>query len=490
MFKTPFLTGFPTHLFGSAKKKTQEIVYEKRRSLIEGTLDYQQQFIEEIPPELLERHSQTERQRHYPDSLTFWAFFSQVASDDASCAAVVANVQAWAQQRGLPVPSQNTGAYCQARADLPLRMLQEVNESLYQQLELQVPSQSLWRGLRPRVEDGTTAQMADTSKNRDKYRYPHGQQEGCGFPMIRLGGLIDLSHGGLCELATSEMGKSELHNHKQLEDKLQEGDVFIADRLYSSYELIQRLSDRGIHFVGRTHQARKIDFKKGVKISANERLVTWTKPRQVPKGSSLSATEWEALADQLQVRLIRCKGPDRQGKQRTRYVVTTLLDSNAYRADEIVALYIHRWEIEVRFRDIKTILGMEMLRTKSPEMIEKELLMYQIVYNLMRLIMLKAAKEHGVNHRGLSFRGVQQVIHAFVKNFQDLVSRPLLRTKQRAKMWAHIAERTVTERPGRNEPRRVKRRPKWTQWLQKPRHQYFEYFRCENPPMKILDNCA
>ena len=170
--------------------------------------------------------------------------------------------------------------------------------------------------------------------------------------------------------------------------------------------------------------------------------------------------------------------------------MTTLLDSNAYPADEIVALYIHRWEIEVRFRDIKTILGMEMLRTKSPEMIEKELLMYQIVYNLMRLIMLKAAKEHGVNHRRLSFRGVQQVIHAFVKNFRSLVSRPLLRTKERAKMWAHIAERTVTERPGRNEPRRVKRRSKWTQWLQKPRHQYFEYFRCENPPMKILDNCA
>ena len=105
--------------------------YPQIDTLIEGTLDYQQQFIEEIPPELLERHSQTERKRHYPDSLTFWAFFSQVASDDASCAAVVADVQAWAEQRGLPVPSQNTGAYCQARADLSLKMLQEVKQSLY-----------------------------------------------------------------------------------------------------------------------------------------------------------------------------------------------------------------------------------------------------------------------------------------------------------------------------------------------------------------------
>ena len=422
--------------------------------------------------------------------MTFWAFFSQVASDDPSCAATVARMQAWAQRRGLPVPSQNTGAYCQARSDLPLEMLQKVNKSLYQQLQAQVPSQSLWRGLRPRVEDGTTVQMPDTQENRDKYPYPHGQQEGCGFPMIGLGELIDLSHGGLCEFATCDISKSELYNHKQLENNLREGDVFIADRFYSSYELMQRLLGKGIHFVGRTHQARKIDFKKGLRISVNERLVTWTKPRQVPEGSCLSAEQWEALPAEMQVRLIRCKGPDRQGKQKTRYVVTTLLDDRAYPADEIVALYIHRWEIEVRFRDIKTTLCMEMLRTKSPEMVEKELLMHQIAYNLMRLIMLKAAKEHGVNHRRLSFRGVQQVIHAFVENFQDLVSRPLLRIQQRSKMWAHIAERTITERPGRNEPRRVKRRPKCTRWLQKPRHEYFEHFRCENPPMKILDKCA
>jgi hypothetical protein len=108
----------------------------------------------------------------------------------------------------------------------------------------------------------------------------------------------------------------------------------------------------------------------------------------------------------------------------------------------------------------------------------------------MRLVMLKAAMAHGVNHRRLSFRGVQQVIQAFLENFRELAFRPLLRLQQRAKMWARIAERIVTERPGRNEPRRVKRRPKCSSWLQKPRHQYFEHFRCENPPMKILDNPA
>jgi len=488
--RSPFLTGFPTHLFGSAKQKRQDIVAAKRRSLIEGTLDLQQQFIEEVPPELLSRHRKTERHRHYPDHLTFWAFFSQVASDDASCAAAVARVQAWAQQRGLPVPSENTAAYCKARAELSVEMLRAVNDSLYQQLDRHLPGRSHWRGLRPRAEDGTTAQMPDTEANREQYPYWHGQQQGCAFPMVRLGGLIDLSHGGLCEFAASGMDTSELSNHRQLEEHLQAGDVFVGDRLYSGYELIQRLTSKGVHFIGRTHSARKIDFRQGRKIGPNERLVIWTKPRQLPKGSILTQEQWKQFPDELPVRLIRCKGPDREGKQKTRTIVTTLLDPKAYPAGEVAALYLHRWEIEVRFRDIKTTLGMEMLRTKSPAMIEKELLMHQIVYNLMRLVMLKAATAHGVNHRRLSFRGVQQVIQAFVDNFRDLACRPLLRLQQRAKMWARIAERIVTERPGRNEPRRVKRRPKCTRWLQKPRYQYFEHFRCENPPMKILDNPA
>lgn len=488
--KTPFLTGFPTHLFGSAKKKTQDIVAQKRRSLIEGTLDLQQQFIDEVDPELLQRHSRTQRNRHYPDHLTFWAFFSQVASDDASCSGAVARVQAWAQQRGLPVPGQITSSYCEARASLPVEMLRAVNNSLYQQLDAHLPSKAHWRGLRPRAEDGTTAQMPDTEANRQRYPYCHGQQQGCAFPMVRLGGLIDLSHGGLCEFATSGIDTSELSNHRQLEGKLQAGDVFIADRIYSAFELIQRLTFRGVHFIGRTHQSRKIDFRQGRRIGPNERLVTWAKPYELPKGSILTKEQWKDLPNQLQVRLIRCKGPDREGKQKTRYIVTTLLDPAAYPVEEVASLYMHRWEIEVRFRDIKTTLCMEMLRTKSPELIEKELLMHQIVYNLMRLVMLKAATAHGVNHRRLSFRGVQQVIHAFVENFRGLACRPLLRLQQRAKMWARIAERIVTDRPGRNEPRRVKRRPKCTRWLQRPRHQYFEHFRCENPPMKILDHPA
>lgn len=485
---TPFLTGFSALLCGRAKGKTQAVLSEKRRGLLAGTLDIQQQFLEEIDPGLLEEHSSTKRVRCYPDTLTFWAVLSQVAGDDASCADAVARVQVWAEQRDLPVPASSTSSYCEARAALPEKMLRAVNASLHDQLEANLPVESRWRGLRPKAEDGTTAQMPDTDANRESWPYPSGQDDGCGFPVLRLGGLIDLSHGGLCDFHHSKLQSSELRGHEQLEAAhLREGDVLVADRMYSGYELIARLVEKNIHFIGRTHQARKIDFRKGRRIGADERLVVWNRPRQVPSGSRLSAQQWAALPAQLEVRIIRCKGPDRQGKQKVRSVVTTLIDHEAYPAEEVASLYFHRWEIEVRFRDIKTTLGMEMLRTRTPEMIRKEVLMHMIVYNLIRLLMLKAGVTHGVNHRRLSFRGTQQVLHACRHNFQGLGTRPVLRRRRVRSMWERIAERFVSERPGRNEPRRVKRRPKCSRWLQKPRHEYFEHFRSEDPPLKILD---
>lgn len=469
----------------------QTVLSEKRRKLLAGGVDLQQQFRDEIDPGILERFSTTRRVRSYPDPLVFWAFLFQVSHDDASCAHAVSQVQQWAARQGLPEPSASTASYCEARGSLPEEMLREVHRSLCRQLDANLPESWRWRGLRPLAEDGTSAQMPDTEANRNLWPCPAGQSEGCGMPVVKLGGLIDLSHGGLRDFAHSDVNTSELRAHEKLQaEYIGEGDVLIADRLYSGYELIAGLRDRGAHFIGRTHQARKIDFRRGRRIGPDERVVVWKKPRYAPKGSRLDVAEWAALPDSLEVRIIRRKGPDREGKTRVRYVVTTLLDGEDYPAEEVASLYLHRWEIEVRFRDIKTTLGMELLRTKSPEMIVKEILMHMIFYNLIRLLMLKAGVVHGVNHRRLSFRGTQQVLHACREGFADLGDRPILRERQTVEMWRRIAERIVIERPGRNEPRRVKRRPKCTRWMQKPRHEYFEHFRSEDPPQKILDQAA
>ena len=190
------------------------------------------------------------------------------------------------------------------------------------------------------------------------------------------------------------------------------------------------------------------------------------------------------------MRIIRTKGPDREGVQRTRYVVTTLLDPVRYPADEVASIYIHRWEIELRFRDIQTTMGMGLLRTKTPEMVRKEVLMHMIVYNAIRLLMLKAGAVFGVSHRRISFKGVVQVLGESRASFAGVAGRPRLEARAKGVLLERVDERVVPERPGRNEPRKKKRRPKSYGWLQKPRHSYFEHFRCEIPPRKILDECA
>lgn len=368
--RTPFLTGFSTLLCGRSKASMQEVLWEKRRKLLEGGVDLQQQVRDEIDPSILDRFSTTQRVRSYPDPLVFWAFLFQVSHDDSSCAHAVSQVQQWAAQQGLPVPSASTASYCEARGALPEEMLRAVHRSLCGQLDANLPESSRWRGLRPLVEDGTSAQMPDTEANRASWPCPPAQNEGCGLPVIKLDGLIDLSHGGLRDFAHCDLNTSGLCAHQKLQGEyIKERDVLIADRLYSGYEIIAGLRQRGAHFIGRTHQSRKIDFRKGRRIGPDERIVVWNKPRYAPKGSRLDAAGWEALPASLEVRLIRCQGPDRQGKVRVRYVVTTLLDHETYPPEEVASLYLHRWEIEVRFRDIKTTLGMELLRTKSPELI-------------------------------------------------------------------------------------------------------------------------
>jgi IS4 transposase len=488
--KAPFLSGFPTILFGSVKRKMQDILQSERKAIEErcpGGLS--RQLAEEIPADMISRHSSSKRDRVYPHGVTFRAFLSQVLCEDGSCARAVAGVQQWMRERGQAVPSSETTAYVKARQALPETMLKSIHGELFSKLEQNLPSDQLWRGHRVKAIDATSVQMPDTVANQATFPQPSSQAVGCGFPVVQLIGLIDLGHGGFQDFATSTMTTGEMRGFDKLEEHLGEGDVLVADRLYSSYEVVARLRGRKVEFIGRNNQARKLDFRKGKKLGPNERIQTWNKP---PKSvwCQLSKEQWEELPEEMEMRIIRTKGPDREGKQRVRYVVTTLLDSEAYPAEEVASLYVHRWEIELLFRDIKTTMGMEMLRTKSPQMALKEVMMHMIAYNAVRLLMLKAAAAYHCSHRRIGFKAVLQVLEACRSAFEKVLGKPQLLSREKDNLLERIAERAEPERPGRNEPRKKKRRPKSYGWLQRPRHSYFEYFRSENPPMKILDDAA
>jgi hypothetical protein len=199
--------------------------------------------------------------------------------------------------------------------------------------------------------------------------------------------------------------------------------------------------------------------------------VTWKKPKNWERRRYLPLALWNSIAPELQVRILRFSL--RRAGYRTHSVtlVTTLVDAQLYPADQLALLYAKRWQVELWFRDIKTSMGMEVLRCQSPEMIHKELEMFFIAYNLVRCLMIQASQEYEVQLQRLSFKGTIEG----VRQFSIAIAQARSHKKQKElinKLLQTIAADLVTERPGRREPRAVKRRPKPCAWLTEPRKKF------------------
>jgi hypothetical protein len=325
----------------------------------------------------------------------------------------------------------------------------------------------LWHGLRPKVIDGTTTSLPDTPKNQRAYPQSASQKPGCGFPLLRLVGVFSLATGVLLDYAKGNKHQAELPLLKGLLDQFKPGDLALADRGFCSYVLLALLLLRNVLAVFRLHQARPADLRKGQRLGKNDRLFTWQKPAQKPRW--LPQSWWKKIPEELSVRVIRFKLSRRGYRPESVTLVTTLLDAQKYPAQEIAELYARRWKIELWFRDIKTSMGMEVLRCKTPQMVHKELEMFFIAYNLIRCLMGQASVSNDVVLDRMSFKGTVDS----VRQFSLAIAQARSKRKQRqliTQLLEVIARDEVPERPGRREPRAVKRRPKPYQLLNRPRH--------------------
>ena len=474
--KTPFLTGFPHQLFGRDRASGQARLSKELARLRENAPgELSGQLADCIPAQVVAAGSETRRRRHFSDEVTFWGFLSQVISEDRSCAHALARIQAWLADHGAPVPSASTGAFCKARARLPMVLVEGVHAHLCGQLAREVSGDDLWCGHVAKALDGSSVQLPDTPENQELYPQPSCQKEGCGFPIMKISGLLNLSHGGWEQWVTSDRFHHDMGHVADIEAYLGPDEVLVADRPYCSYELMARLREKGVWMVVRLHQKRKVDWRRGRKLSGNgDRLFTWKKPvRQSPK-SRIGADEWAALPDELPVRLVRASFVGRDGKTKTIVIATTLLDAVKYAPGDIEQLYGDRWQIELRLRDIKTTMGMEALRARTPEMAQKEVAFFAIAYNVVRLLMMKAANRHGGWPQRISFKGTLQVLHSWSGRYRKLHHQPRKSAQLYDEMLEQIAARVVPCRPGRSEPRAVKKRPKPHQLLTAPRGQFQE----------------
>ena len=178
----------------------------------------------------------------------------------------------------------------------------------------------------------------------------------------------------------------------------------------------------------------------------------------------------------MELRLVRVRARGRDGKMRTIYLVTTLLDKTTYPCDEIAGVYLERWTIEVRFRDIKTTLGLEELRARTPEMAEKMLRVVCIAYNLLKALMKEATAGVDILLDEIGFKRTVDLVVEFQSCFRGLQNRPRLLATKRNLVEERIREKLLDIRPRRSEPRAVKRRPKHHQFLTAPRSEFRETF--------------
>jgi hypothetical protein len=395
------------------------------------------------------------RERLYPPTVTLSLFLKQALEQDRSCQKAV---NAWIAQcvaEGLTAPSAGTGAYSKARQRLPTAMVSALTHDVGHMLCERSDRGWRWRGRVVKLTDGTGVSMADTPENQACYPQHYLQAEGVGFPLMYLSGVICLSTGAVLEVATgpySGKGAGELNTFRRLESLFDAGDVMLADALYCNFFLVARLQALGVDILFEQHGARVTDFRCGKRNGVRDHQACWIKPKKCP--TWMSREEYREAPAQLTVREV---------KVGSRVLVTTLSHRSVCKR-ELNALYQRRWNIELDFRNIKTTLGLEVLSCKTPQMVEKEVWVYLLAYNLIRLLMAQAAHQSAIHPRQLSFKHTVQI-------WSEWIARGLVREdgEHDQVLFRAIAQLRVGKRPGRIEPRARKRRPKSYQWLKVPR---------------------
>jgi hypothetical protein len=410
--------------------------------------------------------------RVYTPLTTLWVFLGQVLSADPSCRAAVARLIARRVAEGQTACSALTGAYCQARKRLPEAFFAEAARGVGRSLEAKVKPEWLWKRRRVLIYDGSAVSMPDTAENQRVYPQPPQQASGVGFPLARIAAFFSLSSGVVLDLGVCPyFGKrnSEMGLLPKLWGVLHRGDVMLADRYLCAWHEIYLLKQRGVEVVIRVNHHRKVDFRRGKRLGKGDHLVEWTKPQLI---RSLDREAFKTLPERFIVRETRIRVEQPGFRGHNIVVVTTLLDAEEVTAEDLAELYRARWNCELDLRSLKQTLQMNTLRCKTPELVRKEVWTHVLAYNLIRTVMAQAASKHRVEPRTISFKGALQSLAAF---------QPLIAVlgewgrARRRELYGHlleaIATHRVANRPGRFEPRLIKRRHGKYDLLTKPRHE-------------------
>jgi hypothetical protein len=413
--------------------------------------------------DVLDEHGVRYRHRVFGPVTTIWGFLSQVLSDDHSCRDAVARIIAHRAAGGLGTCSPNTASYCDARGRLPTAVLSTLARRTAAESQAAAADWK-WNGRDVFIADGTHVSMPDTPEDQAAYPQPPTQKPGVGFPLARVCVLLSLATGARHDPAIAPYagkGTGETTLLRAMYGSLKPGDVISADALFDNDFLACELRELGLELVARV-QAERVGSRE-VESRPDGDVILWRRPSK-PRG--MTGAQYRRYPKELLMRQVTVDARDRGNRAGVFQVVTTILDASID-GGRIGDLYERRWSGEVDIRSIKVTMQMEVLRCKSPEMVEKEIWAHLLAYDLLRTVMAVAAAGVGIEPREVSFKGAKQAVTAFAPKLE--AARPCERPALLDALLAVIAYHRVGDRPGRWEPRARKRRRKKGAYLHEPR---------------------
>ncbi len=455
------------HCLAPLGRRTAQVVRQVRTYTL---CQLEGRFAPWIPKALFPKATEkaNSRDRSYTRHRTFWSMLWQGFNPKASGREVVRQLQALFQLHGGPQLSEDDGAYCRAKDRLPASEFSKALGGSAQAADRLAPPLALLQGRPVKVADGTALTLADTPKNRQAYAPVQAPEPN--FPMLRVVVLFSLLSGAILSLTTGDLRTAELPMLYSLFSQLAANDILLGDRGYGNFVLLALLGHfkPGVDFIGRS--ARRVDGRRRLqRLGKGDWLMVWKKACN--PSLWLPQAIWQALPKQLTVRIVRGSCYVKGFRVRRVTLVTTLLDAQRYPARQILQAYLRRWRLEMCLDDLKTTLEMETLRSRSPEMIQKELYAHLVAHNLIRCTMAQAATQHPVALDRISFKGTLDALRQFTQAMSQARTK-----RKRAELWAKLlqtlAEDLVPQRPGRREPRAVKRVKNKYPRLSQPRHRF------------------
>jgi Transposase DDE domain len=360
----------------------------------------------------------------------------------------------------------SASAYCQARSRLPLDVVTTLVKKIGSCMQRSAAGHGRWKGHRTILVDGSNFSMPDTPELQKRFGQ-HGQQKkGCGFPIAHFLAIFDAASGLVLDVIPAPMATHDMSLVQKIHPQLQRSDLLVGDRGLCSFAHLALVLRAGLHACFRMHQMQIVDFRPGRPHAAGknrrgrphsrwiralgleDQIVEWIRPASRPAWMEQAA--FDALPQTVTVRELRYRVTTPGFRVGEITLVTTLLDSKAYPAEDLALLYKMRWQVETNFCILKTTMGMEKLHCKSVDGVLKELWIFALVYNLVRMVMLEASRRQGVTPDRISFiDALRWLALARPGALPALVVNPL--------------------RPNRIEPRVVKRRPKSHKLMMHPR---------------------